>query len=75
VRHATRGTVAIQVDERRAGRWIGVAHLTVTVGKGGRFGRPLKLPSALRYRVRAAYLGSAGYQPSLSPYRFIARAR
>jgi hypothetical protein len=75
VRRATRGTVSIQVDERRASRWIAVAHLTVTVGKRGRFGRLLGLPSALRYRVRAAYLGSSGYQPSLSPYRFVARAR
>jgi hypothetical protein len=75
VRRATRGTVAIQVDERRAKRWVAVAHLTVAVNKAGRFGRLLDLPSARRYRVRAAYLGSSGYQPSLSPYRFVVRAR
>jgi Hypothetical glycosyl hydrolase family 15 len=75
VRRATRGTVAIQVDERRAARWVAVAHLTVAVGTSGRFGRLLDLASAGRYRVRAAYLGTAGYQPSLSRYRFVARAR
>lgn len=75
VRRATRGTVAIQVDERRGARWVAVAHLTVPVGQSGHFGRLLDLPSALRYRVRAAYLGSSGYQPSLSRYRFVVRAR
>jgi hypothetical protein len=75
VRRATRGTVAILIDERRGAQWTAVAHLTATVAQSGRFGRRLDLPSALHYRVRAAYLGTPGYQPSLSGYHFIARAR
>jgi len=75
VRRATHGTVAIQVDERRAKGWATVAHVTVAVNMDGRFDRLLDLPSARRLRVRAAYLGSTHCQPSLSPYRFVVRAR
>jgi hypothetical protein len=76
VNHATRGTVAIQIDRRRGSRWTAVRRLTATVGASGHFVTLVDLRAASRYRVCAVYLGAAGYQPSRSGYRVIVlRAR
>lgn len=76
VRRATQGTVAIQIDQRRGSHWIAVRHLTVSVSQKGRFVRLLDLRAAVRYRVRAVYMGASGYRPSRSGYRVVVlRAR
>jgi hypothetical protein len=71
VLHATRGTVAIEINRRARGRWIGARSMRLSVDAQGRFVRMVRLRTAVRYRLLATYSGAAGYQPSRSAYRFI----
>jgi hypothetical protein len=69
VRHATRGTVAIEIDRRVGRHWVVSRRVTTSVNARGLFSRLLSLKSAMRYRIRASYSGGGGYLPSQSKYR------
>jgi Hypothetical glycosyl hydrolase family 15 len=71
VLHATRGTVAIEIDQRARGRWVAVSLMRLGVNERGRFMRMVRLHAAVRYRLRASYSGATGYRPSRSAFRFV----
>ncbi len=71
VLRATRGAVAIQVETRRAHRWVLVRRTLASVERSGHFTRSLHLRAAQRYRVLAIYKGASGYRPSRSSYRVV----
>jgi hypothetical protein len=71
VLHATRGTVAIEIDRRARSRWVAAWNVRLSVNAQGRFTRMVRLRTAVRYRLRATYSGATGYQPSRSAYRFV----
>ena len=71
VLHATRGSVAIEIDRRAHGRWVAARSIRLGVNDRGRFLRMVRLRTAIRYRLLATYSGAAGYQPSRSAYRFV----
>ena len=72
VRQATRGSVVISIERRRAGRWIMAQRVSVNLTAAGRFMSLLRLRVPGRYRVYAIYTGTSGYSPSWSGYRPIA---
>ena len=71
VLHATRGTVAIEIDRRARSRWVAARTVRLSVNARGRFMRMVRLRTAVRYRLRATYSGATGYQPSRSAFRFV----
>jgi hypothetical protein len=71
VLHATRGTVAIEIDRRARSRWVAAWNVRLSVNAQGRFTRMVRLRTAVRYRLRATYSGATGYRPSRSAYRFV----
>ena len=71
VLHATRGTVAIEIDRRARGRWVAARSMLLSVNARGHFMRMVRLRTAVRYRLLASYSGATGFQPSRSAYRFI----
>ena len=72
MRQATRGSVVISIERRRAGRWIMAQRVSVNLTAAGRFMSLLRLRVPGRYRVYAIYTGTSGYSPSWSGYRPIA---
>jgi hypothetical protein len=68
VKRAVRGHVRIRLQRKRGSRWVQVRTSRVPVRKG-RFRKLYRGMPRGRYRVRAAYLGSASARVSASPAR------
>lgn len=71
VTHATGGRVAVKLDVRRQGRWLGAGAMWLRVSAAGRFSSLMRLRQAGVYRVLALYSGTAGYRPSSSGYHLL----
>jgi hypothetical protein len=68
VKRAVRGRVRIRLQRKRGGRWVQVRSTRVAV-RHGRFRKLYRGLPRGRYRLRAAYLGSATARMSASPAR------
>jgi Hypothetical glycosyl hydrolase family 15 len=71
VARATRGPVRLQIETRRGRRWVRAWTATTSIDVNGHFSRLLRLNATQHYRIRAEYLGAAGFRPSRSGYRLI----
>ena len=67
------GTVEVlllELQRLRGHRWRRVLRRRTRVSTNGRFLRTLRVLRTGRWRVRARYLGTAKYSPSLSRFRY-----